>query len=110
MNLKIASLWRFARGVETSALSRSAGHPSQRRSDSHSTKAPGEGGWYSRLSPEPITVFEAWRLPWHEATIMQYIIRWRAKNGIEDLRKARWYLDRLIVLAESEAKDGADQS
>jgi hypothetical protein len=28
----------------------------------------------------------------------KYLHRWRYKNGIEDLRKARWYLDRLIEL------------
>jgi len=62
--------------------------------------APGEGGWYSRLTPEPIDVIEAWNLPYHEATILQYVIRWRHKNGVEDLKKARWYLDRLIQLEE----------
>ena len=28
--------------------------------------------------------------------ILKYIWRWKHKNGIEDLKKARWYLDRLI--------------
>lgn len=28
--------------------------------------------------------------------ILKYVMRYRHKNGIEDLRKARWYLDRLI--------------
>lgn len=28
--------------------------------------------------------------------ILKYVWRWKYKNGIEDLRKARWYLDRLI--------------
>jgi hypothetical protein len=32
----------------------------------------------------------------------KYIWRWPNKNGIEDLKKARWYLDRLIQ--EEEAK------
>ena len=30
------------------------------------------------------------------ANIIKYVWRWKFKNGIEDLRKARWYLDRLI--------------
>lgn len=30
------------------------------------------------------------------ANALKYIIRWKHKNGVEDLRKARWYLDRLI--------------
>ena len=28
--------------------------------------------------------------------ILKYVWRWKLKNGIEDLKKARWYLDRLI--------------
>ena len=32
--------------------------------------------------------------------VIKYIWRWKLKNGVEDLRKARWYLDRLIVRLE----------
>jgi hypothetical protein len=28
--------------------------------------------------------------------IIKYICRWKEKNGIEDLEKAKWYLERLI--------------
>lgn len=28
----------------------------------------------------------------------KYLHRWRYKNGLEDLNKARWYMDRLIEL------------
>jgi hypothetical protein len=28
--------------------------------------------------------------------LIKYLHRWKDKNGIEDLRKARWYLDKLI--------------
>lgn len=61
---------------------------------------PGEFGQYSALSPEPIDVIEAWGLPFHEATILQYVVRHPRKGGVEDLRKARFYLDRLITLCE----------
>lgn len=27
---------------------------------------------------------------------IKYLWRWRKKNGIEDLKKARWYINRLI--------------
>ena len=30
------------------------------------------------------------------ANIIKYVWRWKFKNGVEDLLKARWYLDRLI--------------
>ena len=66
------------------------------------SNAPGEGGWYSQFTPEPIEVIEAWGLPHHEASILQYIVRHKQKNGLEDLFKAKWYLDRLIALAYEE--------
>ena len=28
--------------------------------------------------------------------ILKYMCRWKLKNGVEDLLKARWYLERLI--------------
>ena len=28
--------------------------------------------------------------------IIKYIWRWKFKNGVEDLKKARWYLNKLI--------------
>jgi len=31
-----------------------------------------------------------------EANVVKYISRWKVKNGIEDLRKARHYIDILI--------------
>jgi hypothetical protein len=34
--------------------------------------------------------------PWLWGNILKYTWRWPNKNGIEDLKKARWYLDRLI--------------
>ena len=33
------------------------------------------------------------------AQVMKYIWRHQHKNGVEDLKKARWYLDRLISKA-----------
>lgn len=30
------------------------------------------------------------------ANVIKYICRWNKKNGVEDLKKARWYLDYLI--------------
>lgn len=36
-------------------------------------------------------------LPFLEGNIVKYVVRHRNKNGLEDLEKARWYLDRLIA-------------
>lgn len=51
---------------------------------------------------EVIDVIEAFtaNLEGYEAThtghVIRYICRWKEKNGLEDLRKAQWYLNRLI--------------
>ena len=29
--------------------------------------------------------------------VIKYICRWKSKNGIQDLEKARWYLNHLIT-------------
>ena len=32
--------------------------------------------------------------------IAKYLHRWRYKNGLEDLHKAQWYLNRLVQVQE----------
>lgn len=55
---------------------------------------------------EVIDVIEAFteNLKGAEATntgnVIKYICRWKDKNGLEDLKKARWYLNRLIQTVE----------
>jgi hypothetical protein len=38
------------------------------------------------------------------ANIIKYVWRWKFKNGLEDLRKADWYLQRLIKEATPNKK------
>ena len=35
------------------------------------------------------------------ANIIKYVCRWHSKNGLEDLKKARWYLNHLIENVEN---------
>lgn len=55
---------------------------------------------------ETIDVIKAWTdgLTAFEAVlagnVIKYISRWKQKNGIEDLKKAAWYLERLIEFEE----------
>lgn len=32
--------------------------------------------------------------------VLKYLTRYRQKNGLEDLQKARWYLDKIISVQE----------
>lgn len=36
------------------------------------------------------------------ANAIKYLWRWKGKNGVEDLKKAKWYIDRLIREAEND--------
>ena len=40
-----------------------------------------------------------------EGNIVKYLVRHKEKSGIDDLRKARWYLDKLI---EEQLKHGEE--
>lgn len=40
-----------------------------------------------------------------EGAIVKYICRYKYKNGLEDLKKARWYLNKLITTEELNAKE-----
>ena len=68
------------------------------------------GGTHYELPIQPIQFIEANNIPFHEANIIKYITRWRKKNGIEDLRKAQWYINRLIELEQYKEYDNEPRS
>jgi hypothetical protein len=45
---------------------------------------------------EVILAIEGLGLGYREGNVLKYLARYRYKNGLEDLLKARWYLQRLI--------------
>ena len=45
---------------------------------------------------EPIDFIIANKLNFCEGNVIKYISRWRLKNGVEDLKKAKQYIDFLI--------------
>lgn len=63
---------------------------------------------YSSTKYEPIDVIEDWGLNFHLGNTVKYIARCGKKDdAIQDLRKARWYLDREITRREKEAISNA---
>lgn len=63
------------------------------------------GSHYTRLSIQPWDAMQSWMSPEEFAgfllgNVIKYAARHRAKGGVEDLRKARHYLDRLIQLED----------
>jgi hypothetical protein len=66
--------------------------------------SPGEKGHYSGRDLEPIQVMEAWSLDFLEGNALKYLARYRKKNGIEDLEKVKWYVDRIIQRERREGR------
>lgn len=44
------------------------------------------------------------QIPFMEGCVIKYVSRWRQKGGVEDLRKARHYLDKLIEVESQEVE------
>lgn len=55
---------------------------------------------YTQGNMEVITAIEGLGLDYHQGNVLKYIARYRYKNGLEDLRKAKWYIDRLLYIEE----------
>ena len=58
------------------------------------------GSHYKDLAIQPVEYIHANRLGFCEGSVVKYVTRWRNKNGIQDLKKARHFLDLLIELEE----------
>lgn len=58
---------------------------------------------------EVIKVIEAWGIGFHLGNTIKYIFRAgkKTQNPIEDLKKARWYLDREIQNLEKENEENS---
>ena len=61
------------------------------------------GDHYEAMAIQPWEVIQRGDLDFWEGNVIKYVMRYRAKNGLEDLKKARHYLDYLI---EREQKNG----
>lgn len=56
---------------------------------------------YQKNEIQPIDIIDANKLGFYEGNIIKYVLRYKNKNGIEDLKKAKWYLDRMIERMDS---------
>jgi len=54
------------------------------------------GDHYSKLAIQPFDFITANNIGWAEGCAIKYLVRWRDKNGVQDLRKARHFIDMLI--------------
>ena len=59
------------------------------------------GNHYKDMVIQPVEYIHKNGIGYFEGCVIKYVSRWRKKNGVEDLKKARHFLDLLI---EFEAK------
>jgi hypothetical protein len=56
------------------------------------------GNHYKDMVIQPVEYIHKNGIPFIEGAVIKYVSRWRAKNGVEDLKKARHFLDLLIEM------------
>ena len=56
------------------------------------------GGHYKDLPIQPVEYIHANAIGYFEGNVIKYVSRWRKKNGIADLEKAKHYIELLIEL------------
>jgi hypothetical protein len=57
-----------------------------------------DGNHYKSMRIQPVQFIHANNIPYLEGNVIKYISRWRSKNGIADLEKAKHYIELLIEL------------
>ena len=71
------------------------------------------GNHYKDLVIQPVEYIHANKIGYFEGNVIKYVSRWRAKNGIADLEKAKHYIDLLIEqenMNASKNRSGQHQS
>ncbi|WJZ48140.1 nucelotide kinase [Phage DSL-LC05] len=63
-----------------------------------------DGNHYKDLPIQPIEYIHANAMGYMEGNVVKYISRWRKKNGMADLEKAKHYIELLIELENRRAR------
>lgn len=56
------------------------------------------GNHYKSMPIQPVEYIHKNGIGYFEGCVIKYVSRWKNKNGVEDLRKARHFLDLLIEM------------
>lgn len=56
------------------------------------------GGHYKQFAIQPVEFIHKNGIPFVEGNCIKYLVRWRDKGGIEDLKKVKHYIDLLIEM------------
>jgi hypothetical protein len=58
------------------------------------------GNHYKDMAIQPVEYVHKNDIGYIEGSVIKYVSRWRKKNGVEDLKKARHFLDLLIEMEQ----------
>tara|TARA_R100001480_G_scaffold42524_1_gene55276 strand:+ start:751 stop:957 length:207 start_codon:yes stop_codon:yes gene_type:complete len=53
-------------------------------------------GYYIGTKIQVSDFIQEFKLDYFQGNIVKYVVRHKQKNGLEDLKKAKWYLEKLI--------------
>jgi hypothetical protein len=62
------------------------------------------GNHYKGKAIQPVEYVHANGIGFFEGNVIKYVTRWRDKNGLDDLEKAKHYIEMLIELETRNAK------
>ena len=62
------------------------------------------GSHYKDQAIQPVEYIHANKIGYFEGNVIKYVTRWRNKNGIADLEKAKHYIELLIELESKDAE------
>ena len=68
------------------------------------------GDHYKNMAIQPVEYMHANGIGYFEGNVIKYVSRWRAKNGIPDLLKAKHYLDLLIEFESAKTSKTAQSA
>ena len=60
------------------------------------------GNHYKDMAIQPVEYIHKNGIGYFEGCVIKYVSRWRKKNGVEDLKKARHFLDLLIEFEDQQ--------
>lgn len=63
------------------------------------------GNHYKKMPIQPLEFIAANGLDFFQGCVLKYIIRYKDKNGIEDLKKAIHFIEMMIELEEKKLND-----
>ena len=62
------------------------------------------GDHYAKHKIQPWDIIDEYGLNFYAGNVLKYLLRYKDKGGVEDLRKAKHYLEKLIEVESKEAE------